>query len=180
MTEILNNFPKTLAEFEEFIITHQDKLVRHAFFMLGSFQEAEDIVQNTLIRIYQDRFRYTNINNPVSYTFRMVSNACVDNLRRETRVPIVSLNGSAEAHSKTGVSREGEIIREEEFMRINKLLGSIPPEQAEVIRLKVIDELSFVEIAASMEIPVTTVKSRFKYGLEKLKSQLLPGEEVRK
>jgi RNA polymerase sigma-70 factor, ECF subfamily len=179
MTEAPDTFPTTLSLFADFINSNLDRLVRHAFFKLGNLQEAEDVVQNILIRVFQERERYAAVDSPLAYIMKMVSNACIDKLRNDLRVPTVPINGSAEAHAMQGVSREGEMIREEEFRRINALLASIPFEQSEVIRLKVVDELSFVEIARFMDLPVTTVKSRFKYGLDKMKNQLSGKEEVR-
>lgn len=61
---------------------------------------------------------------------------------------------------------------EQEYRRINTLLHSIPVEQAEVIRMRIHGDRSFVEIADILEIPVTTVKSRFLYGIEKIKKGL--------
>lgn len=58
---------------------------------------------------------------------------------------------------------------EEEFALINSLLEIIPHEQSEVIRLHIHSNRTFVEIADILDIPVTTAKSRFKYGIEKLK-----------
>jgi RNA polymerase sigma-70 factor, ECF subfamily len=179
MTGNENNLSLALKEFEEFIVKHQDRLVRHAFFKLGNLQEAEDVVQNTLVRLYEGKPGFSSVKDPVPYVFRMVSNACIDRLRSDARFQVTLLRDSEEAQSLAGMSREGEIIREEEFVRINSFLGSIPREQSEVIRLRVIDELSFVEIAGFMELPVTTVKSRFKYGLEKLKCRLSGKKEVK-
>jgi RNA polymerase sigma-70 factor (ECF subfamily) len=61
------------------------------------------------------------------------------------------------------------LIAQQEYQRIEKILHQIPEDQAAVIRLRVLDNLSFIEIAALLEQPVTTVKSRFKYGMDKLK-----------
>ncbi|MBR5435799.1 MAG: RNA polymerase sigma factor, partial [Muribaculaceae bacterium] len=58
---------------------------------------------------------------------------------------------------------------EQEFRRINRLLTEIPDEQAEVIRLRYYGDKSFQEIADILGIPLTTAKSRFTYGLEKIK-----------
>ena len=74
-------------------------------------------------------------------------------------------------------NRESEIIAREEFQRIQYLLNSIPEEQAEVIRLRTIDDMSFVEIAELLKLPVTTIKSRFLYGISKLRSKVNPLEE---
>jgi RNA polymerase sigma-70 factor (ECF subfamily) len=66
----------------------------------------------------------------------------------------------------------------EEYRRIEKLLQTVPDDQAEIIRLRVLDNLSFIEIAGLLVIPVTTVKSRFKYGIDKLKLVLHPKETL--
>ncbi|MCD8035312.1 MAG: hypothetical protein LUF83_13615 [Alistipes sp.] len=59
-----------------------------------------------------------------------------------------------------------------EAKRIDSLLGSLPPEQADVIRLHTFGSLRFTEIAEVLDCPVTTVKSRFRYGIDKLKNVL--------
>jgi RNA polymerase sigma-70 factor (ECF subfamily) len=171
MTETHEKFPQTHAEFGEFIRRNQNRLVRHAFFRVGSQEEAEDIVQEVMIRIYQEKERKQHIGNPVSYAFRMVLNASLDLLRKKSRDPVGKLNGK-DLSIADGTNREREMIAGEEFRRINSLLSSIPEEQAEVIRLRVIDEMSFVEIAEIMKAPVTTIKSRFTYGIIKLKTNV--------
>ena len=60
----------------------------------------------------------------------------------------------------------------EEYTRIERVLGEIPDEQAETIRMHIIDRLKFTEIADITETPVTTVKSRFKYGIENIKKRI--------
>jgi RNA polymerase sigma-70 factor (ECF subfamily) len=65
-----------------------------------------------------------------------------------------------------------QMLLVEEYKRIEGLLKDLPDEQAETIRLRVWDEMSFADIAEIMEVPVTTVKSRFKYGIDKLKSKI--------
>lgn len=58
---------------------------------------------------------------------------------------------------------------EQEFRKITTLLAAIPDEQAEVIRLRIHGDNSFTDIAAILELPVSTVKSRFQYGIEKIR-----------
>lgn len=172
-------FPQTIVELERFIIAHQHKLVRHAFFKLGNLQDAEDVVQNTFIKIYTEQKSFDHVTGPLAYTFRMVSNLCIDKLRSDAKINDEPLNGSEEAESLTGIPHEEEIIRKEEFRRINSLLGALPKEQAEVLRMRIIDELSFVDISAITGTPVNTVKSRFKYGIDKLRFTLNPVKEVK-
>lgn len=179
MTEHTGKFPQTPAEFDEFIKKNQDSLVRHAYFRLGNREEAEDVVQEVMIRIFREKEHKQHIGQPVSYTFRMVYNACIDRLRRSAK-DIVGKSEGKEMHVVTDDSnRENEIIAREEFLRINRLLDLIPGEQAEVLRLRILDEMSFVDIAEMMKLPVTTIKSRFSYGISKLKTKVINQEEVK-
>ena len=61
---------------------------------------------------------------------------------------------------------------ETEYRRIASLLTEIPDEQAEVIRLRIYGDNSFAEVAEILSLPLPTVKSRFLYGLEKLRKGL--------
>jgi RNA polymerase sigma-70 factor (ECF subfamily) len=176
MTENPEKFPQTPAELGAFITKTQNRLVRHAFFRLGNREEAEDIVQEVMIRIYQEKESKRHIEQPTSYAFRMVYNACMDNLRRRAKDNFETLNGK-DVLAIDHANRETEMIAGEEFLRINRLLNSIPAEQAEVLRLRIIDEMSFVEIAEIMKVPVTTIKSRFSYGINKLKTKVKNQEE---
>ena len=56
--------------------------------------------------------------------------------------------------------------------RIDALLDRLPAEQAEVIRLHTFASMRFTEIAETLELPASTVKSRFHYGIERLKTLL--------
>ncbi len=58
---------------------------------------------------------------------------------------------------------------EVDYRRIVHLLTEIPDEQAEVIRLRIYGDNSFAEVAEILSLPLPTVKSRFLYGLEKLR-----------
>jgi RNA polymerase sigma-70 factor, ECF subfamily len=169
MTEIeFNKIPQTQKELELFINKYLNRLVHHAFFRIGNKHEAEDIVQDVIVKMYFDKERLSGIENPLSYVYRMVTNACIDFLRKNKTNLIERIELNNYAHQIQVNGHENFMI-EEEFKCINNLLSNIPDEQSEVIRFKVIDELSFVEIAAINNLPVTTIKSRFKYGIEKLK-----------
>jgi len=177
MSEHPEKFPQTPAELGEFVKKNQDRLVRHAFFRLGDREEAEDVVQEVMIRMYQERERKQHVEQATSYVFRMVFNSCLDRLRKKARDRSERIDGM-EVLLADGSNRETEIIAREEFLRINRLLESIPFEQGEVLRMRIIDEMSFVEIAEVMKIPVTTIKSRFSYGMEKLRIKVIYHKEA--
>ena len=67
---------------------------------------------------------------------------------------------------------EQECEAESEIERIKVLMRHLPEEQAEVISMRTAQNLSFAEIAEILDIPTTTVKSRFAYGIDKLRKML--------
>ena len=64
---------------------------------------------------------------------------------------------------------DDEALDLEDADRINACLDSLPSREADIIRMNVIDGLSFVEISGILSIPQSTAKSRYKSGMEKLR-----------
>ena len=170
-------WPQSTAEYEALVESLQDALVRYAFRRLGSLQDAEDIVQNVLLKAFTERKRLKNISRVVPYLYRMLANACTDFLRKHngSQVYLEELK-PVEVSVKGGDCTEEAAVRE--LARIESLLAPLPEEQAEVIRLRVQDGLSFAQIAEMQGCPVATVKSRFRYGLDKLQTKLSKEREV--
>ncbi len=172
-----DGWPQSTAEYEALVESLQDALVRYAFRRLGSLQDAEDIVQNVLLKAFTERKRLKKISRVVPYLYRMLANACTDFLRKYngSQVYLEELK-PVEVSVKGGDCTEEAAVRE--LARIESLLAPLPEEQAEVIRLRVQDGLSFAQIAEMQGCPVATVKSRFRYGLDKLQIKLSKEREV--
>ena len=98
----------------------------------------------------------------------MLRNECTNLLRENTKTASIDINSFA--------SLELESLRpenfDEEFVMINRLLGILPFEQSETIRLRLHSNLSFQEIANIMEVPLSTAKARYRYGIEKIRDGL--------
>ncbi len=151
-----------LRELEELVDSCREPLFRFAFFRLGSRMDAEDVVQDAFLKWASGPER--PVGHPRAYLFRMVSNDCYDRIRRRTTlVPI-------DNRLPDLTPEETEV--HEEARRIEALLDRLPPEQAEAIRLHTYASLRFTEIAEVLRCPVSTVKSRFAGGIEKLRKTL--------
>ncbi|MFC1597586.1 RNA polymerase sigma factor [Planctomycetota bacterium] len=171
-------WPQTLDEFERLVETFQDRLVRYAFRRLGTVQDAEDVAQDVFVRAYADRSRHKGVVNVNAYLFRMASNLCTDWQRKQRRRnPLLA---EAEVMHVPATDRDvaEEAAAEEDLRRIETLLREIPSPQAEVVQLHVLDGLRLREIAQVIGRPVGTVKSRLRYGLDKLRKIVLDEPEV--
>ena len=94
--------------------------------------------------------------------FRIVHNLCLDKTRAGHK-DWVTIDGIDVEDSTT------DSLDLEDADRINACLDSIPQREADVIRMNVIDNLSFVEISVILSIPQSTAKSRYRLGMDKLR-----------
>ncbi len=148
-----------LAELERIVTERQDWLFRFAYMRIGIREDAEDVVQESLLSVFRRLREQTGIGNVEQYVIRAVSNACTDYFRRKP-MQVVTLD-------KAGQVSVGEADSQihEEFVRISRLLDTLPEEQSEIVRLKCYDELTFKQIAELQGIPEATAKSRYRYAI---------------
>jgi RNA polymerase sigma-70 factor (ECF subfamily) len=161
-------WPQSVEQFEGLVEAVQDELVHFAFCRLRSLEDAEDAVQDVLVRAYLDREKHRAVTGVRPYLFRMVANRCTDVLRRRQRAerrrdPCDPADLAASTVSPAAADRLDEIER---------LLTRLPERQAEAIRLRVFGCLPFAAIAEAVGVSLPTIKSRFRYGVERLRGIL--------
>jgi RNA polymerase sigma-70 factor (ECF subfamily) len=157
-------------ELESVIDQYQDGLFRFAFFRTGSTDDSQDIVQRVFLKLYDRHGDLAAIENMKSYLYRATANACADRHRRRQSHRTVPLDYAV---ALAGEERADAVTAQGEYERVDAILRHLPDEQAEVVRMRTVDGFSFVEIADVLQIPPATAKSRFRYGIEKLRSYVL-------
>jgi len=174
----INNKRMQESELEELIETFQESLIKHAFFICGSIQDAEDIVQDTFVKCFHQPPVIIEASKTKAYLYRMVNNAGIDLIRKKKQNHLVNIDQIMDIPDEKLNGSRRKLLLHNEFLRINKLLEHIPEEQSTIIRMRTVSDLSFVEIARILQIPVTTVKSRFTYGINKLRKKTEIKKEV--
>ena len=152
-------------QLERIIDEHQQLLFSFAFFRVGSYEVAQDIVQDVFIKFYENSRHLSAASNVKAYLLKTVSNACIDYFRKYGKIQFVDIE-----YLENELTDEDEKLCLSEFFRIDDILSNLPLEQAEILRLKFVDSLNFVEISELLDINVNTVKSRYKYAIEKLQN----------
>lgn len=163
------NWPKSRAEMTMLVEECADGLVQHAFRRLGSLADAEDVVQDVLVRVLAGGPR-VEVSSIRAYLFRAVGNACTDFLRSRTRAErrLDPVHPDRLAIAADGPAECAQAV--EEQRRIESLLARLPAEQADAVRLRVLDGLRLDEIAEVLDCPINTVSSRLRYGFQKLRA----------
>ena len=153
-------FGSRRGDIDKVIEANLDALVRFARFRTGNRSEAEDIVYEAVLRLLETR---NKVNDAKCYLLRIVYNLCQDKFRRKrgATVPLQNVDLPDDTENR---------LDQEEIDRINRLLDGLQPNEAEIVRMNVVDELSFVEIGRILNIPQSTAKSRFYSGMRKLRA----------
>jgi len=159
----------------------EQPLFRFAFRLLQRTEDARDVCQETFLRILTRSERFRVGARFSTWMYQIALNLCRDHMRRRKRWRFLALDASEPAveHQVEArvAGREDEdpaaaLERHESRRAIRKALGTLAPEQREVLVLKEFEGLKFREIAEVLGCPESTVKSRMYYGLTALKNAL--------
>ncbi|MCW3055811.1 MAG: polymerase subunit sigma [Chthonomonadales bacterium] len=167
--------------FERIVLPHVKAAYNLAWWLLRNEQDAEDVVQEACLRAYKhlDRFRGEDAR---AWLLTIVRNEGYDWLdRNRRRERTVSLDQtSIDIPSETD-NPEVLVMRNIDMGLLHEGLENLPVEFREVLVLRELEELSYREIAAIVEIPLGTVMSRLARGRKRLQEWLhcRTGEEVR-
>jgi RNA polymerase sigma-70 factor (ECF subfamily) len=172
--------------FETFVETHTGTFL--SFFRRHGAgpTEAEDLVQETFLKLFRNVHTYQPSGRFRAYAFRVARNAWVDRTRRRAGIPGGGHEGRgarAEAHEEgvgevealePAIGPLDRLQRREEAGRVRAAVGELGEAHRSVFELAVVEGLPYGEIAALLEIPEGTVKSRMHHALRKLRGKLEP------
>jgi RNA polymerase sigma-70 factor (ECF subfamily) len=146
---------------DELVELYGDRLYNLALHFAGNREEAEDLTQEIFLRLYTNLRQYRGDCPLVSWALRLSRNLCIDHYRRN-RQERRSLRVSDEilAHVPAGDDIHAEAQWREEVEAVHAALREMPEEMAEVVLLRDLQGWSLEEVAAFLEIPMGTVKSR--------------------
>ncbi|MHC4623496.1 MAG: RNA polymerase sigma factor [Planctomycetota bacterium] len=150
---------------------YKDNLLRVASGLLNDTTAAEDIVHDTFVSLAQSSERLKLDGNLKSYLATCAANR-VRNLNKAARRQGTADLREAGRAVSSATRPEQWIISNEQLMRVNDALAELPYEQREVVILHVHGEMKFRAIAESQGVSINTVQSRYRYGLDKLRSLL--------
>jgi len=152
--------------------TYYTPLCDYAFrFCNGNQEHTEDIVQEVFARIWERRVTWEPKVTVKSYLYRSVHNQAISNLRKarhESPMNIVI----EETTPATELTPIEEIHNDQLDARIQYAIENLPERRREILTLRMIHELSYKEIADSLQISVNTVDTQLRRALKSLREDL--------
>jgi RNA polymerase sigma-70 factor, ECF subfamily len=158
---------------------YQYRLVRYFVHLTGRRDLADDLVQDTWLRILERGSQYDAHSRFEPWLFAIARNLAIDSLRRPASISLHS--GKSERTQgydspSTDASPFEQAARSEDAKRLAACLGSLDPLYREVLVLRFQEDLSLSEIAEVVQAPVSTVSSRIYRALATLRAHF--GEET--
>lgn len=164
--------------FGDLVDRYQGRLVNYLFRLLRSADDAHDLAQEVLVKVYQVLDRYDPQYKFSTWLFRVAQNAAIDQIRRR-RLKLVSLRqddseGDGRDWDLPSPERGpyGELRNRERGDAIQGAIEGLPWEYRELILLRHFGELPYEEIARMKGMPLGTVKNKLFRGRQMLKERL--------
>lgn len=140
--------------------------------MLGDREQARDVMQETFLRVYENRDRLSNTGSFKSWIFTIARNQCLNQIRKARwQVPLENEREPAAARQDTPISR---LEKSERVALVARYLNELKPEYREVIVLREYQNMSYEEIAAVTRSTLSAVKSRLFKARRKLAAFIEP------
>jgi RNA polymerase sigma factor (sigma-70 family) len=139
-------------------LTYQikDKLYRFSLRITGNAPEAQDVVQEVFIKVWEKRDEMTNIKNPEAWCMTLTKNLSLDKLRLKHNRSKCLEEAHTLSDSKPTPYAETETNDMVEIIR--NLMNQLPEKQKMVMHLRDIEGLSYEEIGDSLDMPMAQVK----------------------
>lgn len=173
--------------FEQLLLEHQKNVYNLCYRMAGNPDDAMDLSQETFLRAWRCLDQYQFASAFSTWLYRLCSNICIDFLRRRRRQQTVPLTfEDADGEEQTYAVPDAQPLPEEQVeLKLTREILQAPmaqllPEHRAVLQLRVVNEMSYEQIADVLDIQIGTVKSRLSRARNQLKKILERGNLSRR
>jgi RNA polymerase sigma-70 factor (ECF subfamily) len=172
-----------LEDFEAGVLAQLDSLYRTALRMTNNPQEAEDLVQETMLKAFRFAHTYQPGTNLRAWLFRILNTSAINRYRRQAAHPIPSSLPEGEefylynqirdlSGQELSQGAEEEVLSRYLDEDVYQALNELPPNFRMAVILADIEGLSYKEIAEALQIPIGTVMSRISRARRQLQKSL--------
>ncbi len=173
--------------FEQLLLEHQKNVYNLCYRMAGNPDDAMDLSQETFLRAWRCLDQYQFASAFSTWLYRLCSNICIDFLRKRRRQQTVPLTfEDADGEEQTYAVPDAQPLPEEQVElkltheTLAAAMAQLLPEHRAVLQLRVVNEMSYEQIADVLDIQIGTVKSRLSRARNQLKKILERGNLSRR
>jgi RNA polymerase sigma-70 factor (ECF subfamily) len=175
--------------FEEFVEHFRSKIFQYSWLMCGQREDAEEIAQETLLRVFESFSQLREPERVRSWVFRIAKNACLMKRRKSIFAPAQELSLDDTAGESVREIGDRSALPDQEYLRselrvaMHRAVAELPEMYRAVVLLRDLEELSTEDTAQILDITTDAVKTRLHRGRvalrQKLDSYLHPEESAK-
>tara|TARA_B100001769_G_C22075119_1_gene578884 strand:- start:278 stop:862 length:585 start_codon:yes stop_codon:yes gene_type:complete len=153
---------------------HQSRIYGFIFSKIQDRDAAEDIFQDTFIKVIQTLKRglYNEQGKFLPWVMRIAHNLVIDHFRKNNRMPKFNGRGDFDVFSVISdgnLNIESKIVKGQIASHVRILLEELPEDQKTVIKMRIYQDMSFKEISENTGVSINTALGRMRYGLINLR-----------
>lgn len=186
MAELTKDEVQKQEDFEDEIIPHLDAMYNFALRLTSDPNDAEDLVQDTIVKAFRFFSSYEKGTNAKAWLFRILKNSYINNYRKKSKQPnqvdydeVSSFYETIRADRTDTSDLEDRMFRELIDDDISNALEELPEDFRTVVLLCDVEGFTYEEIANMLDVPIGTIRSRLHRGRNLLKAQLMEYAEKR-
>ena len=180
MAELTKKELKKQEDFNEEIIPHLDALYNFGLRLTSDPNDAEDLVQDTIVKAYRFFSSYEKGTNAKAWLFRILKNSYINNYRKRSKKPqevdydeVATFYETIRAERTETSDLEDKMFRELIDDELSQALDNIPEDFRTVVLLCDVEDFTYEEIANMLDVPIGTIRSRLHRGRNLLKAELM-------
>lgn len=159
---------------ELLINRHKQKIYSFIYSKVYDRDMAEDIFQDTFIKVIRTlkKGNYNEEGKFLPWVMRISHNLVIDHFRKSNRMPKFDNTGEFSIFSvlnDTSLNAENSIIKEQVENDVRRLVEELPPDQKEVLLMRIYEDMSFKEISDKTGVSINTALGRMRYALINLR-----------
>ena len=156
---------------DEVVREHSARVYRLAYRLTGNQHDAEDLTQDVFIRVFRSLDGYTP-GTFEGWLHRITTNLFLDRMRRASRIRFEALPDDAERLPGKEATPEAALLADLYDPDVERALAALPPDFRAAVVLCDVEQLSYEEIAATLNVKLGTVRSRISRGRAMLRAAL--------
>jgi RNA polymerase sigma-70 factor (ECF subfamily) len=162
------------AAFDELVARHQRQVFATARRIVGHDQAAEDIAQETFVRVFKGLGAFKQKSNFTTWLYKITMNLCYDELRRAGET--AGMNAQVEPIVTDSTARKLE--QEERRQWLEREIMRLPFKQRSVLILRIFQDMSFKEIAGAVGCSTNSAKVNYRHAVVRLRESVAKSGEA--
>ena len=158
------------SEFKQLFLPCHRKLFSVAYRLMSNAQAAEDMVQETFLKLWMQRDKMGKVDNPEAYSITVLRRIFYDKMRAGHLQEVDKDVGSLQVSSSLNISKQLE--EADEYQRIRLLITHLPEPQARIMLMRDIEDRSFEEISIETRLTEVNIRSILSRARKKIREQI--------